>query len=456
MPTHRSYLLSIALTPTSARLAEVKRSGDGVQVLRQSTLLFAPDAGLAEPAALGAALAEHFKSQGYSTTHAVVGLCPRWVLTRHKSVPPADADAMRGIVNLQIEREFAASSAEMSFDYLHDAPTGDQQSPLLLAAVRSTVLRQVEQALLSAGLKLEAITPTTLAASPQRSGTVVLVEQGVAGVMRVRGGRVMGLVSCPVPTDGLGDEKARSRFLADLSRCMLQLPGGEADDGVTLLLPDSVSQADAQQLNDAAAERFGQADAEQADAAVLLAGYAMRSGGSIIDFTESRLAPPPPQRFSATTQWAIRAALVVILIGGAVAYLWFDATSHRDALQAEYDAIKDKAAELEAVRANIRKSEGWYDKRPPALDCLLELTRTFPKRGEIRVETLSLNGNMTGEIECTAEDWETMDSYFRGMQRSTDLLELDLGAVRSTGGRSNWIDFPIAFRFDKAAKGGVQ
>ncbi len=455
MANARSHLVAIALTPTAAQIAEVKRSGARVQVLQNSTLVLTEDTGLHAPEALGEALAEHLRQHKYGCKHAVVGLCPRWVLGRHKRVPVADRDAMRGIVNLQIEREFAGSSAEMAFDYLLDKTSVDvdRQAPLLIAGVRRSVLEQALQVTEAAGLKVESVTPTTLAAAPGRSGTVVLVEQGVAGVMRVQGGVVVGLGSCPVGAGGLGDEATRSRFLSDLARSLLQLPGADDENGLTVLLPASASEADARALNAAAAERFGVVQCHAQSAAELLAGHATGADASLIDFRNSRLAPPKPQRLSSTARWLIRAAVIVLLIGGTAGYFWFDATSRRDALRAELGTIQDKADELDAIRKDTKLAEGWYDERPPTLDALLELTRTFPTEGAIRVETLTLSDDMTGQIECTAEDSETKDAYFVKMQQSKALLNVDPGSIRPSGGRNRWIDFPISFRFNPDAEG---
>lgn len=456
MPSPRSHLLSITLTPDSADIVEAKRAGSAVQVARRSTLVFAADGGLDQPASLGAALAGHLKENGYGTKHAVIGLCPRWVLSRHKHVPPADKDAMRGIVNLQIEREFAASASEMRFDYLlGQTPDADGKVSLLLAGARESVLQQVEQAALAAGLKVHAVTPTSLAVAAGCRGTVIFLESGVAGVMRVADGAVLGLASCQADPAGLGEAPVRARLLTDLSRCMLQLPGSEADAGLTLIVPGSVSQADAQQLTEEAAERFGDVQTRQADTAELLADEATRPGTTLIDFNASRLAPPKRKRLSPTAQWAVRAAVIVLLIGGTFGYLWLDATQRRDNLQSDYDAIKDTAAQLQAMRTDTRRAQGWYDKRPPAHECMRELTRTFPLEGEIRVESLVLNDDMSGTIDCSAEDRQTMDAYFTQMRRSGTLLQVDLGNVRPSRGEDNWIDFPIAFRFDPAQERGT-
>lgn len=453
----RSHLLCITLTPGSAHIVEAKRAGQGAQLIRHSTLDLVPGADLDAPAGLGSALAQHLKQQGYGSRHAVIGLCPRWVLARQRMVPPADSESMRGIVSLQIEREFAGSSSTMTFDYLANQAGDDAaQTALLLAGARSSVLRQIEQAAIAAGLQLDGITATPIAAATGLSGTVVLVEPGVSAVMRVQGGRVIAMASCNAEPGTLAEQQGRTKLIADVSRCLLQLPGETVGEAVTLLLPDTVSQADAQALADEAAQRLGVAGvtAQQADSAELLANHALQSGVKTIDFLHSRLTPPRQSRVSPAMRWAIRAAVLVLLIGGLGVYFWFDATSRRDDLQAEYDAIKDKAEQLEQVRNDLKLTEGWYDKRPPVLDCMLELTRTFPTQGEIRVETLILNDDMTGRVDCTAEDRTTMDHYFSAMRSAAALADVNPGGVRPAGGRSNWIDFPVTFRFDADAERG--
>lgn len=457
MPSQRSHLLSITLTPTTADIAEAKRTASGAQIAQRSTLVYPDGVGLSDPAALGAALADHLKATGYGTRHAVIGLCPHWVLARHKNVPPADTEALRGIVNLQIEREFASSMADMAFDYMTGKPNPDSETrPLLIVGVRRSLLQQVEQAANTAGLKVQAITPTSFAAihQPIEDGTAVLFEPGFMGVMRVQGGSIVGLTSSPVDTAALNDAQSRLRILTDLSRCMLQLQSADSAGSLTLLLPPSVAQADAKALTDAAAERFGDVQTRSADATALLAEFAMHASETMADLKGSRLAPPKLPKLSPTKRWVIRAAAIVLLVSGTAGYLWLDTTARRDALRAEYDAIQAKAADLEAMHQNTREAEGWYDTRPPVLEVMLELTRTFPKQGEIRVETMTVRDDLTCQIECTAEDRQTMDDYFSRMRRSKALLNVDPGAFRPAGGKSTWIDLPIAFRFDPKAIGG--
>lgn len=455
MPSHRSCLLCITLTPSSADLAEVRRAGDSVQVLRRSTLVFPAGVGMDRPVELGAALAEHIEQTGYTERHAVIGLCPRWVLTRHKMVPPADANAMRGIVNLQIEREFAGSASEMTFDYqLAEGSDADNRSPLLLAGVHTKILRQAEQVASAAGLKVHAITPTTLAAARGRSGIVIQVEHGTAGVLCVSDGQTIALAACPADPDHLGDADARRTLITDMSRCVLQLPSEHVATERSLILPTSVGNDEARLFTDELAERLGKIALISADPAVLLATVATNPSGTKINFAVSRLRAPKPSRVSPTMRWGIRAAVLVLLIFGAAVYLWMDATAQRDDLQAQYDAIKDKAADLDRVRENTNLAATWYDKRPQTLDALLELTRTFPSRGEIRVETLTLREDMSGTIDCSAEDRQTMDDYFSKMRKSSALLQINRGSIRPVGGNSTWINFPIAFRFEPTAKGG--
>lgn len=452
MPSQRSHLLCITLTPSSADLAEVRRSGSRVQVVQRSTLTFPTGVGIEQPTALAKALSEHLEQAGYTERHTVIGLCSRWVLTRHKRVPPTDADTMRGIVNLQIEREFAASAAEMTFDYrLSKVTDTDNHSALMLAGVHNKTLRQAEQIAKEAGLKIDSITPTILAAASGQSGVVIQIEQDIAGVIRVNDGEVIALASCPADLAHLEDPDAQRRLVTDLSRCLMQLPGDDNDSGVSLLLPTSVSDDDAQSLSEALANSQGNVELMGSDAAVLLAKYATEPNTAIIDFAASRLRPPKQSRVSPAMRWAIRAAVILLLSLIGAGYLWMDATSTRDDLQAQYDTIKDKAQSLDQVRGDTNLASSWYDKRPQTLDAMLELTRTFPSQGEIRVETLTLRADMSGQIDCSAEDRETMDEYFSKMQRSTALLQINRGSVRPVGGNSAWINFPIAFSFDPKA-----
>ena len=455
MPAQRNHLLTITLTPDTVRIVEAKRAGHGVKVLRNSSLEMSDGVGLDHPAALGTALTEHLQAEGYSTRHAVIGLSSRWILARHKPVPPADADAMRGIVNLQIEREFAGGASEMTFDYTNTTVTpADGQSSILLAGVRNKILNQVQQTAVHAKLKLVGITPTAIAAASRHDGAVILIDGGVASVMRVQQGSLLGVASCTADLSTLANSEGHSKLTGDLSRALLQLPSGDSENKTALLLPTSIDDGNAQQLTDSLQVRLGETHVQRVDSAKLLAEHILSPNVEVIDFNDSRLAAPPPSRLSPVMQWVVRAAVVALLAGGTLGYLWYDAASTRDSLQADYDAIKDKAEELKGLRDDIRVYGTWYDDRPAVLECMLELTRTFPKEGEIRVKTLLMNNDMTGQIDCEAADRKTMDAYFTQMQQSKALVEVNRGGVRQSPGRGTSIDFPISFRFDPSEGGG--
>jgi len=187
---------------------------------------------------------------------------------------------------------------------------------------------------------------------------------------------------------------------------------------------------------------------------LLLAEAASDSGRQEIDFLDSRLKPPPQKSLTPAKQWLLRGAAAVLLLVGLVSFLWFSAVNRRDSLQAEYDGIREQAEELDKVLSDMRRAEAWYDKRPPSLECFLELTRTFPSQGEIRVETLTLRDDMTGQIDCSAANRETMDEYFKQLQLSEVLRDVNPGGVRPTGGKSTWIDFQVSFRYVPKTDGG--
>jgi Tfp pilus assembly PilM family ATPase len=454
MSTPRTTILAIAFTPTSADVAEVRRAGKRVEVLGHTRYAFPPSIGLDQPAVLGEALAEHLQANGISARHAVVGLCPQWVLARRIQVPPTDRDAIRGIVNLQIERGFAGSASEMAFDYwLGAATAGGNEAPLVLAGARKKIVQQAEQAVAAAGLRVEAVTPTAFAAATDRRGVVVQLEDGVAGVVAMRDNAIEALASCPVDLARLDESASRKQLLDDLTRCTMQLSGSAARDGVTLILPTTLADADVERLAEEAQERFDAVNIERADAPTLLARHALATGGSAIRLNDSKLDRPPRRTMSPRVKWALRAAVVTLLIAATGLYLWTDATARRDALQSELDAIRSTADELAQLQRDTSLASQWYDKRPPALECMLELTRTFPQQGAIRVETLTLREDMSGQIDCTASDRDTMDMYFNQMQASDALLNINRGPVRPSGGNSTWIDFSVAFRFDPKAKG---
>ncbi len=115
---------------------------------------------------------------------------------------------------------------------------------------------------------------------------------------------------------------------------------------------------------------------EQLWPAVILASAA--ASDRPVDFLKPKLVAPKESRLD--RRWVIGSAVAIAIVAGIV-FLWYQATSAeqlRVERETAIDAIatETKAAEAEIERVNFGRT--FFEKRPPVLDCLSDLSSFFP------------------------------------------------------------------------------
>ena len=445
MPKKRQHILAIALTPGTAQIAQAKRDGDAVRVTRQSTLHFDEDARIDTPQAMGRQLAAHLKSSDYDTKHVVVGLCAQWMLARQKSVPPTDALAVNGIIQLQIEREFSGSQDKLLFDYLPLGDTPEARNLLLVAAQKHRV-QQITQAMQTAGLVLDAISVTALALADQ--DVSVLIEDDFVTTTASAGGLCHAISACPIEPATLDDPQGRARLLNDITRLTMQLQSGSAQqDDARFIDASSWAPGIREPLHAEIAQRWPDAPIVSQDSAKLLAQAYLAGTQCDINFLSSRLNQQAKRRISPAMGWTLRAAAAAALIGLACGFFWFQTANRLSQLENDYVRIKEPLNHLETINTDARRASPWFDGRTQVLDCLLELTHAFPTQGQIWVTSLEINEDMTGMIKCKAQNMEVMQDYLDAMRQSPHFSPSQGNNVSETGRDQRVVTFDITFQF---------
>ncbi|XAM00279.1 hypothetical protein OT109_02600 [Phycisphaeraceae bacterium D3-23] len=444
--------LGVALTERSVRLVEVQGQGASAKPGKSSIMVADVAALFKDPAAFGRLLREHLTQEGYTAKHAAVGLCSRWVLPRVMSVVKADDDATAGIVRLRIEQDFAGGQSDLVFDY-QEAPDADGKRSLLLIGVPARRIDKIKEAFAAAGLSVVSLGSTALdLAASTGDGLSVVLEGDGAAVVRRAGGKTANIAAVPCDPERLSTDAAeRDRLAAGALRAATTALGwtSGAGAGVQLIDTASLDEPTRSATADVISQRLDLCTAQQADAALEAALAHARSGA--INLVDSKLAVRPARRMPGYAKWVARAAVLLVLVGGVVGYLWVDANKTLDDMQTEYDTIEASAERLALVRQDTKAATGWFDNRPPLLDCLLELTHTFPTRGRIWVTGLTLDENASGVLNCRADDEETMWRYLRAMKDSEALTDVVL-RQQNTAGRSDAdLVFEVTFTYRPAS-----
>ncbi|MEI7835055.1 MAG: hypothetical protein WCK05_01420 [Planctomycetota bacterium] len=404
-------MLGLALRGQAISVVEVVAVHGRFRLERAEVMPLGPGAGLEAPESLGAAIKEFLRSRGFSARQCVIALEAGQLAAKEKRLPEAAAGNLGEILRLAAEQDFAGDEHELAFDYVasgHGAGT----NVLLVAAPR----RAMEQALCAAraaGLDVAGVTSSALVlagacgapgerlvlATAADGGELLIESAGGARLMRrlASGGLEAQLLRVLAGGAGVGqgtptelvvwgnaglDEKAltelgqrlglrvrAAQFPGDLG---LEGPAGDGGDGLA------------------------------GAAAAALAGA--RGGAIVPDFLHSRLARPTKRPIGRLALWGMVAAVCLV---GAVVWYGMDWQSGQNEIARLEAGLAELDSPVKAAQSRIDKTRfarGWFDQRPPILDCLRAVTMAFPEdriwatRLEVREDlTVSLTGKAAGK-----------------------------------------------------------
>jgi hypothetical protein len=486
-------VIGVALGERECSVAEVAESKSGaVSVVRVGTFAYPAGVTVDQSQALGEALGKFMKGAGFGGGKAVVGLPARWLTSRERQVPPSDQATASAMLRLQAERQFPPELKDLVFDYAGRADASEGRTVLLLAASRQQVTRAAEAVRL-AGMTPVAVTPSGLALSAVTKARTVLALTGDSAELVVRsehgprvlrhvgvtGAQLLGSNGVPAPglaalgsellrtvsVTGEGNSEAVSLFDGvGLEENAISLLSRRA--GMTLSSARNLAQLDVggEGAMGAGSARYG--------AAVALALVGLRPELMPADFLHTRLAPPKQRRVGRRVVWGAIAGVVLL---GLIGYPVYDIYSTQAEIDGIYDSLAAKADEVKAAEqmaARMKLARGWYDLKPPVLDCLKHVTQAFPQEGTVWATNFTMKetgrGTLTGKGTDRRAVYAVRD-FLMNDKRFSDVQLTETHEAAGAGGapaapaggtstssssrdRERDTSFVITFTFKEAAK----
>jgi len=477
IPSVRAWV-GLVLGERSLAAAEILASGARCEIRRAAVFDYPEGLSLREPERLGVELRAFLRRSRFSARRAVLGLPARWLIVRPRSVPPVSAESAAGLLRIQGEREFSLEPAELVLDWAGETSPAEARSVLLVATPRERLDQAVALAR-NAGLRVRSVTSTALALSGagvldgEENGPVLWLDAEAAElVLRDRGG----LRAAAHVGDAPGSPEDAGRLAEAVRRVLLLAPGVEAGGRPATLAvcdaagprPDVLARlAERLPLRVAEAKGFaavGQGRARSAEdagqRAVAAAALAMAGSRKAlpVDFLHSRLQVSAPGNRRRRMGWAAALGATFLAAGLLLVYDWqreasaiASANSHLAALKPDYDAAK-------RFVDRISFTEAWFDKRPPVLDCLRDLTLAFPSEGKIWATSLALRGDMRGIVSGEAVDQKAVLEVVDALKASRSFTEAKPLYMRTSAGRRSEVSFAISFAYTRAEpkRGSVQ
>lgn len=472
MKLPRRSILGIAIDEDGLLCAQVTTGGGRLTVQRVARMGFDDNTSFDQPEMLGERLRAFLKQHHIAASAAAIGLPAKWLIAQQHEVPPATAQQAAAILRLRAERMAVHDNHQMVFDYIGDADP-NQPSRVLVVGMLQSRLDQVSAACRKAGLTPVTALPTAMAVSRSFASDgrpTVVISRRTADVAweTASGARLLRHVGSSV-----GGEAATAGDVAtlasELRRTLVLNPSlGPAPSAMRVWKDHELSGADVAALS----ERSGMAaepidarylaqtaiapDALNGDAARLTAdayipaiavALCSVSEQPAANFYQSRLAPPKPQRINRRMVTWIGVAVAAVL---ALVLFWADVQSRErraDTLTKEF-ASKDKqiiAAQTRLDRFGYGRT--YFERRPPVLDCMADLSAAFPANSSIWATRLMLRDNRNGQVTGQATDQQTVLGVLGRMQQSGKFDNVQLREMQAAPGQGNTISFSLSFTY---------
>ena len=461
--TRHNRMLGIAVGERAMLIAEVHAgaSGSGApRVVRTAEFRFPEGAALKDAEPLGEALGRFIKEQGFGARQAVFGIPARWVLSKQKEVPTADARLLADTLRLQAQTEFSPELSDLVYDYSGSAENGALGNSVLLLAVPRKYLDQLSQLADRGGLKVRAVMPfgAALAAATARPGRdlqmLLLAPWGVEYTAQHGGQpsvmRYVGAAAAEPSPLMVGELRristqttANGNVANGSRREMLVWNDAGYSDAPFLAMGDALGASiRSGAMRDLGVDGGNDGDTDRRDyaSAVSLAVAGMSGRPMPVDFIHSRLEAPPEQRLDRRTILAIAAAAAILL---GTAWWWYDLHSKQadiDAQQAQYDS-PERVKAREATQKDVQKIEfarGWHAENARFIPCLNDLTAAAPDTGDLYGTILSLkedkgflSGTLSGKSRSDQAIFKLRDRLKNPGPQAGKFTNLDLKSTEA-------------------------
>ena len=465
-------VLGIAVGERSMLVAEVVCSA-APSLVKAAEFQFPEGSSLKEPAALGESLGAFLKEQGFTTRTAVFGLPAKWVLSRKKEVPAADASIVAETLRLQAEGEFSAEVNDLVYDYSGEPSMSEGRSVLLMAVPRRYV-DQISKIAVAARLRAAAVTAsgTALAAAIGRKmtqTTALLIEPWGIEYTAQNGGnpRVLRHLGVAAATAPLLTSELRRAMAASLNGAAVSTNGharGDLlvwnDSGIDQnALPgigDSVGvSVRSARLADLGVNGDGAAAGRDFASPVSLALAAAPGARPAADFLHSRLAPPVQRTIDRRMVLLVAAAIAIVLGGGYWIYSLYSRQNSVTEINNRLTAMKQDIDTAQASVNRVEFARHWHAEHPKFLGCLRDLTLAAPEGGQFYATSLNLrdegktnNEPLKGSFSGKVAREEVLKPLVDHMKASGEFADITTRTdARSSTNAGREVSFIIGFNY---------
>lgn len=460
-------LLGLAIDELGVMVAEVAGRTGRPDIRRVGHWVFPTPFEASEAQELGQQFKQYLRANHFSARHAIVGIPTKWIVAREITAPPANAEALSGMLAIQAERAFSLNASELIFDYCGQASASESRKVMLLAA-RRQMIDGIKEMMAVAGLQIQGITVSALAfeqigteRSPGR-GFGLYARPTYCEFWSQSNGRPEAIKHVPMPgVNGTLNDRAHHLTAAIQRLMVLEPQQGQASHHVTVYDASEAPEGLIDRLNERLAPqitvrdgattlRWAGRDRAEGGEAIAAAAVAMTGAGMAkpqVDFLNPRIGRRQASSHKRLVGWGAFAAAVILVLVGAVVFDWQRTGADIAVYRQQLD---DMSGELEAARAIVDRmayARSWISQSPEFLECLRQLTVAFPESPTVWATSLALNENDEGTLVGRAVNDQSVIEVQDRIKQNEAFADVQMIHIRDVGRNSSEKEFAMKFTF---------
>ncbi|UCD50677.1 MAG: hypothetical protein JSW27_24530 [Phycisphaerales bacterium] len=459
-------LLGLAIDEHGVMVAEIGGRSGRPDVRRVGHWAFPAPFDVGQAQELGRQFRQYLRANHFSSKHAIIGIPTKWIVAREIVAPPANPEALAGMLAIQAERVFSLNASELIFDYCGQ-PSASESRKILLLAARRQMIEQVKEIATVAGLQVQGVTVSALAFDKGRSkadarrGFGLYARPTYCEFWSQGAGRPGAIKHVPMAgTNGMPDDRAQ-RLTAAIPRLIMLMPQQDQTPPYQVTIYDACSASEGlvDRLNERLAPqitvREGGSDLRgghrlEGAESIAAAAVAMTGAGMSkpqVDFLNPRIGRRETSPHKRLVGWGVFAAAALVLIVGAVLVDW---QRTRSDIATYTEQLEMMSGDLEAARAVVDRmayARSWTSQTPEFLECLRQLTLAFPEAPTVWATSLALNENREGLLVGLATDDAGIIEVQDRIKQNDVFANVQMMHIRDVGRDSTEKEFALKFTF---------
>ncbi|MBN1805913.1 MAG: pilus assembly protein PilM [Sedimentisphaerales bacterium] len=464
-------IIGIAVDEVGIVAAELHYRAGHSEVRRVGQLNFEKKLNCDNVKELGQKLRHFLRINHFSSKQAIIGIPTKWIIAKEITAPPASTDALAGMLSIQAERTFSLNSSELVFDYFGRTSLSEKREVLLLGA-RLQIIDLITELASTAGLQVKSITVSALALSKALSRKGPEYKYGLytrptyCEYWTQVNGTARSIMHIPISgKDGTEDDHIE-QLVAMIQRMVLlssqkgQFPPYQitAYDGIGLsdetinrlnerLTPQVTITNGSPQLLTKRLSFSGYPVETQSIAAIAVATTVTGTDKPPVDFLNPRIGVKKTSRRKTVTVWAGIIGFACFLV---LAALLIDWQADRRDIATYTEQLEMKSEDITAAQEvvdRISYASSWTSQEPIFLNCLRELTLTFPEEPSVWATNLRLSENAGAALVGKAVDEKSFYEVLDRIKEQKAFTNVQMIHIRDAGRDSKEKEFAVHFEF---------